>query len=256
MRKKFRRSVSAAAIRAPQFGGLALIALLLTIILYRFEVVATDAALKLTAMSGVFALTGLGLAIKGLSDLWRHGDKGGRASIKGMILSMITLAPCLLAAAVWFVLPPSYDVSSDFDNPPLYPSETRPDNALPLKDNFMDQADWSDLRGRRYEISSDNILTAIEAVMEEKGWDRRPEMNSLEDAENLKLAVLRLPVLGFSFDALIRIKDEDEATQVDMRVAARDLPYDFGFGAHMIDSFMQALDREVLLSALEAIEED
>jgi len=261
MRKKFQRSVSRAAMWSPRFGGWALLLLLLVLILHRFEFIWPNDFIMGFMASGVLALIGLGLAIKGFGDLWTRGDKAGRASIKGMIYSLLTLTPFMFMGIIWFVIPPFYDISSDLDNPPLYPAWSRPYDALPPLDNFMKQADlqqksWPDLSGRRYEVSSDSILTAIDAVMEENGWEKSHSMRDDDNVEFLVLAVARMPVLGLAFDMVIRVRDEDEATQVDMRVTARDFTHDLGFGAHSISTFMQVLDREVLLGGIEQIDEN
>jgi len=275
MRKKFRRSHSRAARWSPRFGAWAIIWLFVIIVCHRFDIIDTEIFLISMGLGLGLALGGLALAIKGFADLWSYGDKGGRASIKGVIVSLITLMPFMLAGTLWLVMPPFYDISSDPDNPPPYLAANRPHNALPPLADFHQQAElqqesWPDLSGRRYEISPDSIIKAIEAVIEENGWEEPNQINdlerftaagakgktALEDSEIFLTTIMRVPVLGFASDVVIRVRDEDEATLVDMRVTSRNLSHDFGFGAYSIISFMQALDREVLLSAIVRTEED
>jgi len=187
-------------------------------------------------------------------------------SIKGIILSLVTLAPLVLAGEIWLQLPSVYDVSSDVDNPPLYPVASdnvmgRPIGALPPLTDFSGQADlqmetWPDLSGRRYDTSPDGILTAIETVFETKGWSGDLSIIQGQENEILVTSVVRVPILGFASDVVIRLEDKDDATRVDMRMTSRDLPHDFGFGAYSIIEFMQMLDREVLLGAIERLKEE
>jgi len=56
----------------------------------------------------------------------------------------------------------------------------------------------------------------------------------------------RTLVFGFPFDVMIRLREEAETTLVDIRVAARYGPTDLGFGDALAESFLQALDSELL----------
>jgi len=236
--------------------------LLLMLALHRFDFIKADSFINSIMVSFGIALIGFALAIKGFVDLWSRGDKGGRSSIKGMILSFFTLIPIGLAGGIWLFLPTLNDISSDLDNPPSYltsllPLKTLPAQILASKAQLQSET-WPDLRGRRYEISPDRILTAIETVMNAQGWKIQEQFHDT-DAENNDIFMTTdtsIPVLGFDFEVIVRISDQGEATWVDMRVTARDLSHDLGFGAYIINHFMQDLDREVLLSAIERVSDD
>lgn len=53
-------------------------------------------------------------------------------------------------------------------------------------------------------------------------------------------------ILGLPFDILIRLREEAETTTVDMRVAARYGDRDMGLGKEIADSYLRALDAELL----------
>ncbi len=59
-------------------------------------------------------------------------------------------------------------------------------------------------------------------------------------------AIHRTPVLGLTSDVLIRLREDDESTVADMRVAARFGPHDLGTGAALIRRFFDSLDRDLL----------
>ena len=56
----------------------------------------------------------------------------------------------------------------------------------------------------------------------------------------------RTLILGLPFDILIRLKEEAETTTVDMRVAARYGDRDLGIGNRIAQSYLRALDAELL----------
>nr|WP_316652994.1 hypothetical protein [uncultured Gellertiella sp.] len=53
-------------------------------------------------------------------------------------------------------------------------------------------------------------------------------------------------LLGLPFDVLIRLKEDAETTTVDIRVSARYGPREFGLAADLADSYLKALDAELL----------
>lgn len=53
-------------------------------------------------------------------------------------------------------------------------------------------------------------------------------------------------ILGLPFEVLIRLSEGDETTAVDIRVAALYGPQDMGFGAEIAESYLRALDAELL----------
>lgn len=56
----------------------------------------------------------------------------------------------------------------------------------------------------------------------------------------------RTRILGLRFDIVIRLHEEAETTLVDMRVASRYGPHDLGFGAEIVESYLRALDAELM----------
>ncbi len=56
----------------------------------------------------------------------------------------------------------------------------------------------------------------------------------------------RTLITGLRFDVLVRLREEAETTLVDLRVASRYGPHDLGIGAAFADSFLKALDAELL----------
>ncbi|UJW76405.1 DUF1499 domain-containing protein [Rhizobium sp. SL42] len=72
-----------------------------------------------------------------------------------------------------------------------------------------------------------------------------PEPTEPPGTVRLQLATRTL-VLGLPFDAVIRLREEEEMTLVDMRVASRFGPHDLGMGDEIAEAFLHALDAELL----------
>ncbi|WP_429929687.1 DUF1499 domain-containing protein [Agrobacterium vitis] len=59
-------------------------------------------------------------------------------------------------------------------------------------------------------------------------------------------ATTRNFILGFPFDILIRLREEEETVLVDIRVSSRYGPHDLGFAAAIANGYLTALDGELL----------
>jgi len=260
MRKKFLRRDSRAARWSPRLGMLALFLLLATILCQYFMDMDIKLLAGAVALCGFVAACGFAAAIRGFVDLWAHGDKGGHASVKGVLFSLVTLIPTSSLLILWFTLPPLYDVATDLENPPPFLAAVRPTTALPIYVTLVAQAEeqrtaWPQLSGRRYDGAPDRILSAVENVLAERGWELVAQRGRpSEDAEILVAARANFGFIRIVHDVSIRLRDEDDTTFVDMRVAARDLARDFGLGAHYITRFMHELDKAVLLTPVETEE--
>lgn len=68
----------------------------------------------------------------------------------------------------------------------------------------------------------------------------------LRQAQVLLQGEIRSPIFGFASDVSIRLSEEAETTFVDVRSVSRFGPHDLGMNARMIDSFLNALDAELV----------
>lgn len=257
MRKRYVRSTSYAALWSPRFGGLSLITLIILSILHRFSFIRTNVFLSLSVLAGFCAVLSLALAIKGLHDLWKNGDRGGLKSLKGIVYSLITLTPLFAFVFMWFVMPPLFDISTDTDTPPRFLAGTRPIDALPVASKLSDQTalqlkEWPQLSGRRYDGSPDRILKSVRNVLSAQGWAVTAQKGV--DGEDQQLFVeteAKTFYLGFISDIIIRLTDEGDTTFVDMRSTSRYLSHDLGENAAFILAFMDALDTEMLSTPID-----
>ncbi|MCV3766459.1 DUF1499 domain-containing protein [Rhizobium sp. TRM95796] len=152
-------------------------------------------------------------------------------------------------------------------------------------DRLLQQASYPGLTGRRYEGGLDRVYAAARQValdmgvriVAEKGGpsddlralpsgrtnepaadaldvvpvpEPRPDLEEFLAAAQPQDALIqgayRTMVFGFRQDIVIRLREEEETTLVDVRVAARYGRHDLGGGAALISAYLKALDAALL----------
>lgn len=257
------RRVSRMALWARRLAGFALVLFVTAAAGHRYGLVETLGFLWTLALVALLALGGLALAAGSFMQLWRRGDKGGRASLAAAVMSAVVLLPFGVAGWLYFTLPALTDISTDLDEPPHFsiaPRLRTPQmNAIaPISHEAaeLQMRFYPDLAGRRFEVSTERVLAALAPVVAARGWRVRGEMpaSAAGRAEiSIEMAapgrLLRLPA-----DAVVRLSGEDEFTFVDMRVASPYGPHDLGSNAYRITSFLAGLAAEVERQSLEIID--
>jgi uncharacterized protein (DUF1499 family) len=252
MRQHIPRRRSISARWSVRVAFLSAILFLLSSLGHRFQHIETPEFLWLLAIVAALALVALLLSIKGLTSLWRRGDRGGPSAFWGAVIALIVLAPFAVTLYQALALPAIYDISTDVADPPeLFASAgQRTGDMNPVVNDEdsrrLQTSAYPEVTGRRYDGSPDRILTAVNTVISNNGWSIVKQQGEPgEDAEILVEVVARTWLLGFTSDAVIRLSDEGETTYVDMRSVSRYGIHDLGENAERITAFMTALDAEV-----------
>lgn len=315
MTVRFVRPVSGAATAAKGLGMGALMLLVIALLAHRFGPLATPHFAALVLLSGLIGLAAVPLAMRGLQQLWRHGARGGIASVKALAYAALPLALLAFGLFRYEAYPRLFDVTTDLADPPAWTVEPNAKQFWLPRPGFVAPADreaqmeaFPGLTGRRYEGAPDRIYEAVMKVatanrMTLKRMDRpaarmaEPEtapvelaprrassppatrfsppvpdvvpvplprptlaqdraasLSALQQASSGEILLQgssRTLLLGLPFDIALRLREEAETTFVDMRVAIRYGPHDLGFGADMAESFLRALDAELLGLAAE-----
>lgn len=257
------RRVSKTAGWARRLSAFSLVLLVTAGVGHRYGLVETFGFLWTLVLVAALALAGLFLAIGGFSQLWRNGDKAGKASLAATLLSLIVLAPYAVAGWLYLTLPALTDVSTDLDEPPAFVIAPRLRTAqmnvlgpVTAEAAALQMRAYPDVAGRRLDASVERVLAALAPVIAARGWrvhgpmptsaGGRAEISIEMEAPSF---LLRLPA-----DAVLRLTDEEETTFVDMRVASRYGPHDLGSNARRINGFMAALAAELERQSLEIID--
>lgn len=175
MKIRYERPVSHAASWAKRFGLFALTLLVVAAAMHRFGVLQSDIFATVFVLSGALAGLAFLLAVIGLIRLWMVGAKGGRASARGMIYSVLVLVPVCIALYRGYTLPQLHDISTDTADVPAFlePVDHRL-VWLPLigrsdKQYAGQAAAYPQVTGRRYEGAVDRVLEAVYLVAENNG---------------------------------------------------------------------------------------
>ncbi|MBK0020507.1 DUF1499 domain-containing protein [Brucella pseudogrignonensis] len=254
MRKlRYQRRQSRSAIWALRFGVFAAVLSALGLILHRFGKIETPDFVLVATAGGIFAILALLCAAKGLRNLWVNGDKGGARSFWASFLACAVLLPLCFVASLWYGSPPLYDLTTDFETPPQFPS-TMPArltrmNSLPVEvqsDMLRQMSAYPDVMGRRYEAAPDRVAQGVENTLKAFGWKQISRDTPLPTQNATRFAATaHSTILGLKSDVVIRLLDEGETTYVDMRSVSRYGTRDMGLNAGFITEFLSALEGEV-----------
>src|SRR5690606_5386234 len=107
---------------ALRLGVFALVLLAMAFLLHRFWKLETPDLVLIAGLSTALAGLALLCAATGFRNLWANGDKGGARSFWGRVFAFAVLLPVGLVTALWYTSPPLYDLSTDFETPPQFPS--------------------------------------------------------------------------------------------------------------------------------------
>ena len=94
------------------------------------------------------------------------------------------------------------------------------------------------------DASVSDVLTAAQAVIDDRGWDRILTEGAIADEIQIE-ATHTSGGFGFKDDVAVRIRKVDGGTEVDMRSVSRVGFSDLGANAVRIDAFLTDLKREV-----------
>ena len=257
------RRVSRMAAWARRLSAFSLVLLVTAGAGHRYGLVESYGFLWTLALVALLALAGLVLAAGGFAQLWRHGARGGRASLAATLLGAVVLVPYGVAGWLYLTLPALTDISTDLDEPPPFviaPRLRTPQmNALgPItREAAAAQSRYyPEVVGRRLDASVERVLAALAPVVAARGWKPRAPMPTAAGGRPEILIEMEAPslLMRFPADAVLRLTDEDETTFVDIRMAARYGPHDLGANARRITAFMADLAAELERQSLEIID--
>lgn len=205
----------------------------------------------------LIAFAALCLSLVALNRLWDRGARGGRPA--GFALAIASLVMVPYAVSAWHVItkPVLNDVMTDVEDPPVYilatgmrsGAQNRIVPPFPELEEVQ-KAAYPDVTGRRHDAAPDRVLTAVQNVIEKRGWTIVARNGAAGETNEIIIeARAWSPILCFPADVVIRIADEGERTFVDMRSSSLYANHDLGDNARRITRFMSDLEAEMLLLA-------
>ncbi|MDZ7824264.1 MAG: DUF1499 domain-containing protein [Ahrensia sp.] len=155
----------------------------------------------------------------------------------------IVLGPYLYGGVLWLSLPQVLEVSTDLIDPPATRQEAIQFEQSPtiIVARLVDA--YPEITGRRYDATPEFVFDRISKLADERGWtlvSRRGSVGISDDlfGEFMKTSML----LAIPRTIVIRVRDENDKTLVDMRAKLEFVNHDLGTNAKLISSFLSELD--------------
>jgi len=245
------RRTSASAVWSRRIAWFTLALLLVASIGHRFAFLGTIAYFWVLGLVVGAAFLALVLAVLGFTRLWEHGDKAGRASLAGMVVSVLVLAPFCYAAALAIAHPRLSDIATDPEDPPslAFAAGKRTADMNPIgrisAEQVAQQVEYyPQVTGRRYASTADRTLEGAAAAARQLGWEVVDLPVWIDGEPSVTMTVIAGSFLfGFPSDMAVRVLDEGESSYVDVRSASRYGLHDLGSNAARIETLLQTLDR-------------
>ena len=248
MRRQFKRRVSKAARFAQGLGLFTLILVLMNGLALRYDLIDTLSFMLVSAVAVALAVLVVLFALFGLWRLWHEGARAGGASLRGIVLALLAMAPFAYAGVMTLTVPIVNDVSTDPENPPQFPVGLHPVGVslnLPAESPKVSmpwlQAAPADLNPYLSPLDPDQTENAVNAVAADLGWKRTGTTVDV-DGRTLIFSA-RTTVLRFTDDIAVRLRAGDDGTLVDVRSASRFGTSDLGTNARRIQAFEAGMEK-------------
>ena len=144
-------------------------------------------------------------------------------------------------------LPVIHDISTDLDDPPTFIAAQRwreaGDNSLDIDTEVLaqQQAAYQDISSKTVATPAPAAFSIVADAAEATGWQL-----TREDSENLEIeAVATTFWFGFKDDVIIRLRELDGKTRIDMRSVSRVGRSDLGANAARIRDFLAELESQL-----------
>lgn len=256
----------------------------ISIILHRTGQISSLQAFWLIGFGLVLIFVSLALGFRAFLDLWNSGQRGGKSTIRGIILVILLLAPFVWFGYLALTKPLISDVSTNPFTPPQFVKAKRIREALEMQgiNQFADYdveytelliVNFPEIGSRRYNAGANRVYQAVSQLIAGRKWpvlatrglpvetagssanEAANKEKTTENETQLEKAtpfdvqvetVASSPIYGFKRDVLIHIIAEEETTLVDMRASSRWGKHDFGSNADTIKSFLADLDKALV----------
>lgn len=228
-------------------------AALIAIIIVRAGLI--EALPGMATFGGALAFAGLGilLALASFVTIWRQGLGGLGYSVTAIAVSALLIAYPAYLGYQAYKLPPIYDITTDFLEPPgfdavrrLRSRGTNPPQYAGLYAAEQQREAYPEVAPLELSVPAKLAYEHALALVNKRRWlvldAREPQVKRRDGRIE---AVARTPIMGFREDLVIRIRGTDEESRVDMRSSSRYGFHDIGSNASRIHGFLESLEGEI-----------
>ncbi|SFI00231.1 DUF1499 domain-containing protein [Bradyrhizobium sp. Gha] len=254
--------VSSLASWARNLAVFAVVAVVVSIIIVRFDFLEMKPALA--TFFGGLAIAGLSIlfGLAGFAAIWQNGSRGMARILLAFLIDGAILAYPAYQALLYRKLPPIHDITTDPIDPPRFDALSRlrtgdgTNTAVyaGLYSAEQQRQFYPDIEPIELEIPVDRAYAIARKLVIKRKWtiidEREPQpprrMGRIE-------AVARTPIMGFREDVSIRVVPDGDDSRVDIRSASRYFERDLGSNAARVTKFIDDLNTAADADALKPV---
>ncbi|WP_234681695.1 DUF1499 domain-containing protein [Bradyrhizobium monzae] len=254
--------VSSLANWARNLAVFAVVAVVVSIIIVRFDFLEMKPALA--TFFGGLAISALSIlfGLAGFAAIWQNGSRGMARILLAFLISGLILAYPAYQALLYRKLPPIHDITTDPIDPPRFDALSRlrtgdgTNTAVyaGLYSAEQQRQFYPDIEPIELEIPVDRAYAIARQLVIKRKWtvidEREPQpprrMGRIE-------AVARTPIMGFREDISIRVVPDGDDSRVDIRSASRYFESDLGSNAARVTKFIDDLNTAADADALKPV---
>ena len=251
--------VSSLATWARNLAVFAVVAVVVSIIIVRFDFLEMKPALA--TFFGGLVIAGLSIlfGLAGFAAIWQNGSRGMARILLAFLIDGAILAYPAYQALLYRKLPHIYDITTDPIDPPRFDALSRlrtgdgTNTAVyaGLYSAEQQRHFYPDIEPIELEIPVDRAYAIARQLVIKRKWtiidEREPQpprrMGRIE-------AVARTPIMGFREDVSIRVVPDGDDSRVDIRSASRYFDSDLGSNAARVTKFIDDLNTAADADAL------
>lgn len=254
--------VSSLASWARNLAVFAVVAVVVSVIVVRFDFLEPKPALA--TLLGGLAIAGLSIlfGLAGFAAIWQNGSRGMARILLALLIDGAILAYPAYLALQYRKLPAIHDITTDPIDPPRFDALARlrtgegTNTAVyaGLYSAEQQRHFYPDIEPVELEISVDRAYAIALQLVNKRKWividERAPQpprrIGRIE-------AVARTPIMGFREDISIRFVADGDDSRVDIRSASRNFDSDLGSNAARVKKFMDDLNTAADADALKPV---
>ncbi|WIW48134.1 DUF1499 domain-containing protein [Bradyrhizobium sp. 62B] len=254
--------VSSLASWARNLAVFAVVAVVVSVIIVRFDFLEPKPALA--TFFGGLAIAGLSIlfGLLGFAAIWQNGSRGMARILLAFLIDGAILAYPAYLALQYRKLPAIYDITTDPIDPPRFEALARlrtgegTNTAVyaGLYSAEQQRHFYPDIEPVELEISVDRAYAIALQLVNKRKWividERAPQpprrIGRIE-------AVARTPIMGFREDISIRFVADGDDSRVDIRSASRNFDSDLGSNAARVKKFIDDLNTAADADALKPV---
>ena len=224
---------------------LAAVIAILAVVGWRLQVMPLELAILGILGGAVFGLIAALLSVAGIISTVVSGRTGMVTGLIGLVLGALVAGPTLMSVAGARSVPPIHDITTDLQDPPQFvqiveirgPDANPLDRSSPVNLAALQQDAYPTVTTLTVNAQPGSVFEQATEVARNMGWD----VVTVDPADGIIEATDTTALMGFKDDIVVRVREENGETAVDVRSVSRVGVGDMGVNAERIQEFLDRL---------------